>query len=71
MATYFFLAMKPTKLVTLNSHSELTVEKLRTYKGFETVSEEEALIFIENIKAFAKILFGMYSRNCTPHNPHG
>lgn len=52
--------MKSKKLVNQNSNSELTVEKLKTYKGFENFTEEEANIAILNIKRLAKILFGMY-----------
>jgi hypothetical protein len=48
-----------------NSNSELTVEKLRGYKGFENISEEEAQIHIENIKRYARILLGKY-RNDNP-----
>lgn len=63
--------MKPQKLVTKNSVSELTIEKLRNYKGFESISDEEALIHIENIKRFAKILFNMFLNDNNLQNPHG
>ena len=55
--------MKSKKLVNQNSNSELTIEKLRTYKGFENFTEEQAQIAIVNIKRLAKILFGIYSKD--------
>ena len=60
---YLFIAMKPKKSVNQNSFSELTIEKLRTYKGFENFTEEQAQIAIVNIKRLAKLLFGMYSND--------
>ena len=60
---YFFIAMKSKKTVNQNSNSELTIEKLRTYKGFENFTEEQAQIAIVNIKRLAKILFGIYSKD--------
>lgn len=59
----FFIAMKAKKSVNQNSNSELTIEKLRTYKGFENFTEEQAQIAIINIKRLAKILFGIYSKD--------
>jgi hypothetical protein len=55
--------MKSKKSVNQNSNSELTIEKLRTYKGFENFTEEQAQIAIVNIKRLAKILFGIYSKD--------
>lgn len=55
--------MKTKKSVNQNSVSELTIEKLRTYKGFENFTEEQAQIAIVNIKRLAKILFGIYSKD--------
>ena len=55
--------MKSKKTVNQNSNSELTIEKLRTYKGFENFTEEQAQIAIVNIKRLAKILFGIYSKD--------
>ena len=40
--------------------TELTYEKLKTYKGFENVTEAEAVKEIEIIKKLAKILYYMY-----------
>jgi hypothetical protein len=54
--------MKPKKSVKENGRSELTIEKLKTYKGFEDFSEEQAEIAIANIKRLAKFLFGLYSK---------
>jgi len=63
---YFFIAMKPKNLVNQNSNSELTAEKLRTYKGFENFTDEQAQIAILNIKRLAKLLFGMYINDNPP-----
>lgn len=52
--------MKPNHSVNQNSNSELTTEKLRTYKGFENVTDEEAIIHIIAIKKLARVLFGIY-----------
>ncbi len=60
---FIFSAMKPKKSVNQKSNSELTIEKLRTYKGFENFTEEQAQNFITNIKRLTKLLFGMYSKN--------
>ena len=57
--------MKPNKLVGQNS--ELTIEKLRTYKGFENFTEEQAKIAIENIKRMAKLLFNLYTNDNPPN----
>jgi hypothetical protein len=38
----------------------LTYEELKTYKGFENLTEEEAEIHIYTIKKLAKILYCMY-----------
>ena len=35
---------------------ELTIEKLRTYKGFETITDEEANKVIETILEFVEIV---------------
>ena len=40
--------------------NELTTEKLRTYKGFESISEEEAAASVDAIRKLAKILFYLY-----------
>lgn len=40
--------------------SELTYEKLKTYKGFENITEPESVKYIESIKKLAKILFYLY-----------
>jgi hypothetical protein len=52
--------MKPKNLVNENSKSELTVEKLKTYKGFENITEAEAEIHIIAIKKLARVLYGVY-----------
>lgn len=43
-----------------NPQSELTYEKLKTYDGFENVTEEEAQVQIEIIRKLARILHYMY-----------
>lgn len=43
--------------------SNLTPEKLRTFKGFETVSDEEAKVHIEIIKRLARILQGAFIKH--------
>ena len=53
------IAMKGDKEES-NPQSELSFEKLRTYKGFENVTEEEAQIQIEIIRKLARILHYMY-----------
>lgn len=40
--------------------TELNFEKLKTYKGFESVTEEESIKQIEAIKKMAKIVFHLY-----------
>ena len=40
--------------------TELTYEKLKTYKGFENSTEEEAEKQIDAIKRLAKVLLYMY-----------
>ena len=47
----------------IHDRSELTIEKLRKYPGFENVSDEEAKEEIHGIKTFARILFDIYKRD--------
>lgn len=44
----------------ITNQSELSLEKLRKYPGFEDVSEEEAKEHIQIIKALARVLFYGY-----------
>lgn len=44
----------------INNENNLTPEKLRTYKGFENLSDEEVEKNIELIKVFADILYRLY-----------
>ncbi len=60
---FIFSAMKPKKSVNQKSNSELTIEKLRTFKGFENFTDEQAEKIIANIKRLSNLLFGMYSNN--------
>ncbi|HWY09919.1 MAG TPA: hypothetical protein VN026_01275 [Bacteroidia bacterium] len=49
-----------TKKVKKCQQTELTFEKLKTYKGFENMSEEESTKQIEAIKKMAKVMFHLY-----------
>lgn len=40
-----------------NEKEELSIEKLRTFKGFEKVTEEEGNRIIEMIKEFTMIIY--------------
>ena len=51
---------KKIKEVNLIPQTELNYENLRTYTGFETITEEEAAIQIAEIKKMAKILFYLH-----------
>lgn len=53
------VAMKTNETVN-EPESELTYEKLKTYKGFENITEPESVKYIESIKKLAKILFYLY-----------
>jgi hypothetical protein len=57
------------KTVQENSNKELTIEKLRSYTGFESFSDQQAQIAILNIKRLAKILFSIYQNDNTSENP--
>jgi len=53
--------MQKGKIVQLNPEKKgLTVEKLRTFKGFENVTDEKALEIIDNLKRFAIIACKYY-----------
>ena len=41
-------------------HEDLTIEKLRTYEGFENISEEKAVEDIKVIKTVARALYDIY-----------
>ena len=43
--------------------SELTLEKLREYPGFEDVDEDEAKEHIKLIQTFARVLFDIYKQD--------
>lgn len=55
--------MKPNNLVNQCQATELTIQKLRSYTGFETISDEEAEEAILYIKRMAKVLFSLYKEN--------
>lgn len=48
------------KQIKQSNQTELTYQKLKTYKGFENITEEESVKQIEGIKKLAKILFHLY-----------
>ncbi len=53
--------MKPIEKDSFNNcPNELTYEKLKTFKGFENVTEAQAKKEIETIKRLAKILYYLY-----------
>jgi hypothetical protein len=52
--------MNPKRAIGDDSQSELTIQKLRTYPGFEDFSDEKAVEAIVAVKRLAKILFGVY-----------
>lgn len=47
------------------SESWLTIERLRTYKGFENISDEQAEEEIKVLKTFILILYKMYEKENT------
>lgn len=61
--------MSQKKSVNANLRGELTIEKLRSYAGFEDFSDEKAQEAIQNIKRFAKILFLIYQNEMPPEYP--
>lgn len=46
----------------LPNKQELSIEKLRTYNGFENVSDDEAEEHLKLIKTFARILYDIYQQ---------
>lgn len=68
MRDNFFIAMKANKWVNENSESELNIENLRSQKSFENITEQQAQIFISNIKRFANLLYSMYLQNVNSKN---
>ena len=42
--------------------NELTIEKLRTYEGYENIDEEEGKEHIKLIKTFARVLYDIYQQ---------
>jgi hypothetical protein len=48
------------KSTSLNSKNEsLTVEKLRSFKGFENISDEEAIEIVFALQTLANILYDL------------
>jgi hypothetical protein len=52
--------MKTTNRESIPFNEGLTYEKLKTYKGFENITEQEAEREIEIIRRLAKILYYIY-----------
>lgn len=48
------------KQIKTPQQTELNYEKLKTYKGFENITEEESIKHIEAIKKMAKVMFHLY-----------
>jgi hypothetical protein len=46
-----------------NQLQDLTIEKLRTFVGFESTSDEEAENIIQTIKQFTIIAYNSYRKN--------
>lgn len=46
----------------LPNKQELSIEKLRSYNGFENVSDDEAEEHVKLIKTFARILYDIYQQ---------
>jgi hypothetical protein len=44
---------------------KLTIEELKEFKGFEGISEKEAIDYIESMSTFSMIVFELY--NNKPH----
>lgn len=57
MGNFTFDKNKP-----LSERKRLTAEKLRKYKGYENVTDEEASQEIAFIETFARILFDVYKK---------
>ena len=53
-------AMKQINKVNETPQTGLTYEKLKTYKGFEDITEAQAEKEIDNIKRLAKVLYYLY-----------
>jgi hypothetical protein len=41
---------------------DLTVDELRTFEGFENISDEEGLAILHTIITFSDIVFSIYSK---------
>ena len=52
--------MKHNNGVNETPQTDLTYEKLKTYKGFEDITEAQAEKEIDNIKRLAKVLYYLY-----------
>lgn len=56
------------KLLKLKQHKRLTIEELRSCKGLENLSDEQALEAIEALEKFSVIMFELYQLHKTKHN---
>ena len=69
--------MKPTPLIHIGAYDDtkhmptllnpdfkpLTVEKLRTFAGYENISEQDDAATINSIQQFALVLYGCFKNN--------
>ena len=47
---------------------DLTLEELRTFEGFENVSDEEGLAILHTIISFSDIVYAIYAKRNTINN---
>lgn len=55
-------SLKPKK------HKRLTIEELRSFKGLENLSDEEALEAIEALEKLSVIMFELYQQHKAKQN---
>lgn len=46
-----------------NKREEFTIEKLRTFKGLENLTDEEAQKALQTLKTLARLTYAVYKRN--------
>ena len=51
----------------IKKHKRLTVEELRSFKGLETLTEEQAMVDIEAIENLSVIIFELFKQQ-KPNN---
>jgi hypothetical protein len=60
--------MKPFKKVNEPIQTGVTYEELKTFKGFENITEAEAEKELETINRISKILYCMYMKEQNDNN---